>query len=646
MLKKQKKKDVKMIKYQVFLSSVSSELQEERNTVISGLIESNQYFPIAMEYFQASDSTVRLLYKYLTDADIYVLIIKDSIGSEIGDKNAQLIEQMGKEDSKLEAEVREFCKNTGRTVSQITFTQLEYIYAKAMDLKILAFVYRENEKVKLNERIKNFCGSAFDHTAKGWEDAPKLRERILKSLDNLVSDGANEDLGWIRRKTDPMLIRFREAGIVDLVKNGEENVKLEEKLQEAEELDLFFTTGKNFANANIKMLAEFVARGGVVKLLCGYPRTEFLSNVADVECFKLGDRSNIHDEYKLVVESLVQTYHMAKTEWEKNSSGPLGKILIGDSETLFRSTILITKQKNHEMWGWIKLTLPPEKSVDMISLELEQKETEKHDDLLSSVVDHFNSVWKLAESRKRVICIGEHTKADDIRKTEADSNCSLNNKEYWEEKYKEAVRKTRKRKGNRILIEVAAQHPLRDNLYPDVEFKARLNFAIQLLKEQQEKGNEIEIYVPGSVHLDFEGIEDEVSLSEAGCNYLEEKGVSPEILHGEDLNTRYDGERNWAGVYNSADECYVASKFFEEKEFDQLICICSPNQVTRKTFLYINQGIVPLVYSVPVRNMFHKPVNEIYNSIPYLLEQDYDWQGVDSSEAIRTRTERMPGFKK
>ena len=158
MQKKQKKKDVKMIKYQVFLSSVSSELQEERNTVISGLIESNQYFPIAMEYFQASDSTVRLLYKYLTDADIYVLIIKDSIGSEIGDKNAQLIEQMGKEDSKLEAEVREFCKNTGRTVSQITFTQLEYIYAKAMDLKILAFVYRENEKVKLNERIKNFCG--------------------------------------------------------------------------------------------------------------------------------------------------------------------------------------------------------------------------------------------------------------------------------------------------------------------------------------------------------------------------------------------------------------------------------------------------------------------------------------------------------
>ena len=118
-------------------------------------------------------------------------------------------------------------------------------------------------------------------------------------------------------------------------------------------------------------------------------------------------------------------------------------------------------------------------------------------------------------------------------------------------------------------------------------------------------------------------------------------------MHGEDLNHRYDDRRYWRGVYNSADECWIASQYFLEPEngFSELCCVCSPNQAMRKSLLYLAQGILPMVYTVPVPSMFHRIVGEIYDAVPYVLFDDPDWQGPDSAEALRTRRERMPGFR-
>jgi len=131
----------------------------------------------------------------------------------------------------------------------------------------------------------------------------------------------------------------------------------------------------------------------------------------------------------------------------------------------------------------------------------------------------------------------------------------------WKEKEIEAKFKTQGRKNlyKKILIEVAAQHPLKEGKFPEEEYAKRLDIACELIDE------DTYIYLPGSLH-----ISDEMPLSEAGKEYLLKKGVPEDrIITTEDE------------VYNSTDECKVASRILLENEFAELICICSPAQLQR-----------------------------------------------------------------
>lgn len=219
---------------------------------------------------------------------------------------------------------------------------------------------------------------------------------------------------------------------------------------------------------------------------------------------------------------------------------------------------------------------------------------------------------------------------------------------YWKEKQKAAIENMNKRNTcSGILIEVAAQHPLKDGYIPNIEFQARLDAAIELYDKKKTEGFDVEIYVPGSIHLNFEGVPDKISLSAAGVNYLINHGIPPQIIHGDDLNQKYDELREHQGVYNSADECFVASKYFFEKDnyFRHCYSICSPNQSFRKMLLYIEQGVYPKIITVPTDNMFHDFVKELFDSLPYVVSDDHDYQSKYSKEAIRTRKERKPGYK-
>lgn len=209
----------------------------------------------------------------------------------------------------------------------------------------------------------------------------------------------------------------------------------------------------------------------------------------------------------------------------------------------------------------------------------------------------------------------------------------------WQLKYAIALKATQeasKRPG--ALIEAAAQHPLREGRYPNTEFAARLDAARALRQELVAEGMDpVKIYVPGSIHMSG-GVSDKVSLSEAGCAYLAERGVPAEALLGDDANREYKGS---AGVYNSSDECYVASRIFEDEGFGQLHCVCSPAQLLRKALSYIQFGLAPYMHSVPVDDMFHSYVDEAFLYIPRLLADGNGLQG-NSSEASRLRALRKP----
>lgn len=193
------------------------------------------------------------------------------------------------------------------------------------------------------------------------------------------------------------------------------------------------------------------------------------------------------------------------------------------------------------------------------------------------------------------------------------------------------------RKNNGLLIEVAAQHPLIDGIYPNPEFSARLDAAIKRYELERENRETVKIYVPGSRHMQ-NGIADRISLSEAGCNYLEMHGVDPADLYGEDANLKYKGDD---GVYNSSDECYVAASLFRDLGFGRLASYCSPAQLMRKALSYIQFGVLPDMYSVPCDDMFHDYVDEVFIHIPVFLGDGTGLQA-DSDEAKRLREIRKP----
>ena len=125
-------------------------------------------------------------------------------------------------------------------------------------------------------------------------------------------------------------------------------------------------------------------------------------------------------------------------------------------------------------------------------------------------------------------------------------------------------------KNNKVLIEVAAQHPLVDGK-PGEEFEYRLKKGIQIYNNEKGKGNEPIIYVPGSLHSIRNNSKwkiDKRTLSEAGRMYLIENGIPAKDIRADEANERFKED----GVYNSGDECLVATLIAMEEGIDRIIC--------------------------------------------------------------------------
>lgn len=183
------------------------------------------------------------------------------------------------------------------------------------------------------------------------------------------------------------------------------------------------------------------------------------------------------------------------------------------------------------------------------------------------------------------------------------------------------------------LIEVAAQHPLTDSGEPGDEFRARLDSAIKFYYNLEKPSK---FYIPGSLHK-FNGKVDRVSLSEAGKQYLIKNGIPENDIYAEDANKEFKPD----GVYNSSDECYVTANLFKKLGYGRLVCFCSPAQLMRKALSYIQFGVIPDIYSVPIKNMFHNYVDETFRYMPELINDKTGLQS-NSKEAERLRKLRKP----
>jgi len=197
---------------------------------------------------------------------------------------------------------------------------------------------------------------------------------------------------------------------------------------------------------------------------------------------------------------------------------------------------------------------------------------------------------------------------------------------------------------NRMLLVVAAQHPLVDGRTPNEEFQARLLAGAARAKELAAQGMVVEIYIPGSRHMDG-GIIDDISLAQAGGDFLAAEGGLPDgvTVRGDELNEYYKGKD---GVYNSGDEAFVATSYFKDSPaFGGIEVFVGPMQEERWELHAVGNGVAPTFHAItpPSGETFHgKPSSAESKMIAYTRRLDPTWQGAKSFMARTTRLLRKP----
>ncbi len=411
------------------------------------------------------------------------------------------------------------------------------------------------------------------------------------------------------------------------------------RLRGAKRITLFTTTGAGLLKViSADAMTDALVRGAVIRVILPNPYSGFCEDVAAIEqdgdpLAQEANLKRLNSEYEAVVGFLQET---VKAAAERAGGRPIGQAACFCGYTLLRQTVFLVEYADGASWGWISLTTPPLRTANR-SLLLELHGTGVSGETAELLRRHCDAAARLAEKRGHWFPVrGDGAvRPFFLEKTTA--------KRYWEERYREASETMAKRRGlsETALIEVAAQHPLRRNGTPGVEFAARLDAAAELREKLLRRGREADIYIPGSRHRDGDR-EDVCTLSEAGRRYLLEKGIPENHLLGDEKNRAFKGDD---GVYNSADECFVASRIFLEGDYEALYCVCSPNQVARKTLFYLEFGVLPLCCSVPAEQMYHSMIRELLDTVDGVLYGDHSWQDPASQAFRETRAQRVPKTK-
>ncbi|EMY8091617.1 DUF4062 domain-containing protein [Klebsiella variicola] len=192
-------------KYQVFVSSTYVDLIDARKKIIETVL-SLYHFPVGMEMFSADDSEQWDIIKETIDASDYYIII---IGHKYGSISA----------------------------GGISYTEMEYDYAKSLNIPVLAFIRNRDVLTKPNEREIDYANverlEAFIEKAKAnkmcdfWESIEDLATKVAIALPKVMRRTAR--IGWVRGdQATPKEVSN------ELAELSTENRKLRERLREYE----------------------------------------------------------------------------------------------------------------------------------------------------------------------------------------------------------------------------------------------------------------------------------------------------------------------------------------------------------------------------------------------------------------------------
>ena len=524
----------------------------------------------------------------------------------------------------------------------------EFCVARYLNKKILS-IYANSDLVSKMETLQDkdiVSLIANQNTKNNGKDAEKListlklpKEKLNKIsafLDNLSL--AKSDKPYFGMSLDEykrILTYCNEEGIERIFKGHTPSQEVIKHFSNAKKIYIVSTTGAGLLKTvKANAIPSALRNGAEIIVIMPDKNSAFCNDVAVAECkqdnfskvIEEQNQQRIYSEFDSAFQYLNEAYEHAR----KDYVGTLGTIKCYCSQTLFRQTIVITIDGDNKAWGWTTMTMPPLRTTDCPTFSINGTCSESS--LISLMINHCECIRRIAEDRGEYREITGETLAHNF------NSKNLIAEQYWKAKQSEAKEfmSDRRKTYSNVLIEVAAQHPLYNGRVPNDEFAKRLDLAVELYHRLTQKDCQVFIYVPGSRHK-HNGICDEISLSQAGKEYLMDKGIDTDHIYADEVNVKFKGED---GVYNSADECYVSSQIFKKQKFGRLICVCSTYQTIRKTLFYIEQGLLPECYGVPSEQMHHNAVSEYFHSLTTTVYNDHDWQDSDSPLFRKSREER------
>lgn len=166
-------------RYQVFVSSTFTDLEEERKHIIQTLMEMD-CIPAGMELFPAADEEQwDFIKKVIDDCDYYLLLIGGRYGS--------------------------------LSPEGISYTEIEYDYAVSKGMKVIALVHGEPNNLpqikcekdpELQEKLEKFREKACTgRLVKFWKNADQISGMVSLSLSKTIK--TYPAIGWVRADLVP-----------------------------------------------------------------------------------------------------------------------------------------------------------------------------------------------------------------------------------------------------------------------------------------------------------------------------------------------------------------------------------------------------------------------------------------------------------
>ena len=159
-------------KYQVFISSTYRDLIKYRQ-VVSNEIAFRGHIPAGMEDFTACGEDLETYIKHvIDDSDYYVLIIGQRFGSSVPANE------------------------------NISYTMMEYEYAKSKGMRIIPFIYDGTQPLEGNDldvnkdKFDRFVSQISKSVPQYFKDENELVRKLTKALDNEMKNHPQK--GWIR----------------------------------------------------------------------------------------------------------------------------------------------------------------------------------------------------------------------------------------------------------------------------------------------------------------------------------------------------------------------------------------------------------------------------------------------------------------